>query len=132
MRKISEKYYIGIQTRFSAAHKLYEYNGKCARLHGHTWLVEAVFSGDELDRRGMLCDFEEVRELLGDMVAPFDHTFLNEVEPFDEISPTAENVARVIGERLKSSLQGKSWNIVVHEVKVWESPDCWASVMGGD
>ena len=132
MRAISEEYRIGIQRRFSAAHKLYEYSGKCADLHGHTWLVEAVFSGEALDQRGMLCDFEELRELLGETIAFLDHTFLNEVKPFDEISPTAENVARLIRERLKPSLQAKGWNISLHEVKIWESPDCWASIMGGD
>ena len=44
---------------------------------------------------------------------------INEVEPFNEISPTAENLARVICERLQATVDAR---VSVKEVAVWESP----------
>src|SRR5450756_2843234 len=88
-------YRIGVKCRFSAAHRLEGHRGRCSRLHGHSWMVEAVFAADEISSGGMLLDFDDARAVLEDVVAPFDHCFLNEVEPFDRVAPTAENVARV-------------------------------------
>lgn len=129
---ISGDYRVGVSTRFSAAHRLYGYSGKCANLHGHTWLVEVIVSGESLDDRGMLCDFEELREVLGKVVEPLDHTCLNDLDHFSEISPTAENVALFIRDGLMNAMERNGWELEVSEVRVWESPDCWASVSGGD
>ena len=100
-------------------------------MHGHTWSVLAVFSGEEVGSDGMLLDFDDAGEALQEVVDDFDHTFLNDVEPFGSLPPTAENVARVIFERLKgkgrwSASRGK---VELAVVTVWESPDSSASVM---
>src|SRR5450756_2797471 len=119
-------YRIGVKCRFSAAHRLEGHRGRCSRLHGHSWMVEAVFAADEISSGGMLLDFDDARAVLEDVVAPFDHCFLNEVEPFDRVAPTAENVARVVFEHLDSRARGSSWPAELESVKVWESEDAWA------
>ena len=94
-------------------------------------MVEAVFAADEISSGGMLLDFDDARAVLEDVVAPFDHCFLNEVEPFDRVAPTAENVARVVFEHLDSRARGSSWPAELESVKVWESEDAWASFNRG-
>ena len=128
---LSEMYRIGVECRFSAAHRLEGHRGRCSRLHGHSWRVEAVFAADEISSGGMLLDFDDARAALEDAVAPFDHRFLNEVEPFDRVAPTAENVAREVFDRLDSRASGSSWRAGLESVKVWESEDAWASYERG-
>lgn len=123
-------YFINVGRRFSAAHRLEGHPGKCSQLHGHTWYVNAVFAGEELGPGGILIDFDDAGEVLDEIVADLDHTCLNEVEPFNDIAPTAENVARVVFERLKAAAKRRSsWkNARLAGVTVWESPGSSATV----
>jgi len=115
-------YTIGVRGHFDAAHLLRGYEGKCAQLHGHRWEVEAVCCAETLDGTGMALDFSVLRRALAEVLETFDHRQLNDIPPFDTLNPTAENLARVVFERL-AGLPGPA----LREVKVWESPDCWAS-----
>lgn len=95
-------YTLKVEGAFEAAHHINNYPGKCARLHGHNWVVEAVVKGTELDELGMLVDFKTVKAALKDALERLDHRYLNELAPFSEgINPTAENIARIIYEELK-------------------------------
>ncbi len=120
-------YRIGVKRRFNAAHRLEGHEGKCARLHGHTWCVEAVYSSAGVGDEAMVLDFELVREMLDNVVGPLDHRYLNEIEPFDSVRPTAENVARVVHARLLLEIKTRRLPVDLVEVTVWESPDTWAS-----
>ncbi|MBC7229211.1 MAG: 6-carboxytetrahydropterin synthase QueD [Actinobacteria bacterium] len=116
-------YEIRAAVGFSAAHFLRGYEGKCARLHGHTWRVRAAVCGSDLGPGEMVIDFHDLEAMLGEAVAPFDHSCLNDLEPFDRLSPTSENIARylyrVLEERVRAAAPGASlaW------VSVSESPD---------
>lgn len=95
-------YTLKVEGAFEAAHHINNYPGKCARLHGHNWVVEAVVKGLELDELGMLVDFKTVKAALKDALERLDHRYLNELAPFSEgVNPTAENIARIIYEELK-------------------------------
>ncbi len=122
-------YELMVRRQFDAAHHLEGHPGRCARLHGHTWLVEVLVAGGELDESGMLMDFHELQKLVEDVVKDLDHQYLNDLDffrqPGRETNPTAENIARFVYRRLKASL-GKSGLRLV-KVKIWESPDAWAS-----
>lgn len=120
-------YRIGVERRFSAAHRLEGHPGRCSRLHGHSWRVQAMFVADEISSGGMLLDFDDAGAALEVVVAPFDHSFLNEVEPFDRVAPTAENVAREVFERLDSRVKDAIRPARLESVTVWESEDAWAS-----
>jgi 6-pyruvoyltetrahydropterin/6-carboxytetrahydropterin synthase len=108
-------YRVGIKRQFSAAHRLEGHPGKCARLHGHTWQVEAVFSTTALGQEEMVVDFEEAGRLLNAVIEPYDHQYLNELARFTSARPTAENV------------ENAGTGVTVESVTVWESPDSWAS-----
>lgn len=111
-----------VAQEFSAAHWLPNYPGNCGQLHGHTWKVEIMLCGRELDEFGMLVDFREARRLLAEVIQPFDHKLLNEVTPFDTISPTAENLARLIFNNLKNQFAIAR----LTGVRVWETSTAFA------
>ena len=113
---------IEVSAAFEAAHFIRGYAGKCARLHGHNWTVEAIIRGEELDELGMLVDFKILKAELKKILDDFDHRFLNELETFAQDNPTAENLARKIYQRLAAS-EIFSGSTKLYAVKVHESPN---------
>lgn len=113
---------IEVSAAFEAAHFIEGYAGKCARLHGHNWTVEAIIRGEELDKLGMLVDFKILKAELKKILDEFDHRFLNELETFAQDNPTAENIARKIYQRLASA-EIFSGSTKLYAVKVHESPN---------
>lgn len=115
-------YTLKIEGAFEAAHHVEGYPGKCARLHGHNWVVEAVVKGKELDELGMLIDFKVMKKELAAVLERFDHRYLNELEPFASgVNPTAENLARIIFEELAGREVFKR-DSELHAITVFESP----------
>ena len=112
-------YDLMIRGHFDAAHALHGYPGECRNLHGHTWDVEAVVRGSELDEVGIVYDFKTLKEDLAAVLDPLDHAYLNDVPPFDTVNPTAEHLSRHIFEQLAQRV-GHAVQVV--EVAVWESP----------
>lgn len=112
-------YELTVKGHFDAAHHLYGYPGECRELHGHTWDVEVTVGADDLDEIGIVYDFKSLKADLAAVLESYDHVLINSVPPFDEISPTAENLARVICERLQASVDAR---VRVIEIAVWESP----------
>ena len=112
-------YELTVKTHFDAAHALNGYPGECRNLHGHTWDVEVTVAGRELDEVGIVYDFKSLKDDLAGVLAAYDHSYINEVPPFDVINPTAENLARVIYERLAEIVDRR---VSIVEVAVWESP----------
>jgi queuosine biosynthesis protein QueD len=61
------------------AHRLLNYNGRCAHIHGHSWLWEvevAVPSPALLDDRGMVLDFADLKKAMHTVLDPWDHALL--------------------------------------------------------
>jgi len=121
------RYTITTSCRFHAAHRLARHAGRCARLHGHTFAVDAVLSREEVGDAGMVMDLEDARSYLERAVELLDHSYLNEVPPFDVLEPTAENIARVVFESLEEALGVERPDVVIESVTVWESPDARAA-----
>jgi 6-pyruvoyltetrahydropterin/6-carboxytetrahydropterin synthase len=118
-------YEVTIETGFSGAHVLRGYTGKCGRLHGHNWKVVVTLATDRLDDVGMAVDFAKVKEETRAILAQVDHTYLNEVFPFTELNPTAENIAKWLWEMLAKRIEGSA--VAVSRVTVWESDSACAS-----
>ncbi|MBN2382435.1 6-carboxytetrahydropterin synthase QueD [bacterium] len=119
-------YEIMVEDQFSAAHQLIGYDGKCEQLHGHNWRVQVCVRALSLDQLGFVMDFSELKNLLGQVLDEFDHTFLNELDFFINTNPTAENIARYIMEKLSTSLGAE--RLWLHHVRVFESDRSSASV----
>ena len=124
-------YEITVSAAFEAAHFIRGYDGKCARLHGHNWIVEAIVRGKNLDELGMLIDFKILKAQLNRVLDEFDHHYLNELETFAKINPTAENLARKIFERLAAS-ELFTDSTKLHAVKVHESPNSCVTYRADD
>jgi 6-pyruvoyltetrahydropterin/6-carboxytetrahydropterin synthase len=116
--EVKMKYKLSVTKNFASAHCLREYKGRCENLHGHNWKIRAAFSGSKLDNTGMLIDFTNIKKRLDQIISYLDHKFLNEIETFSKINPTAENIAAFIYEQLK---QIETETAKVCEVEVWES-----------
>src|SRR5262249_307319 len=116
---------ISQETTVAAAHQLRFAPGEGERLHGHNWRIKAVLSAAELDSRGFVVDFNELGATLRALVEPYEHGFLNEIAPFDDLNPTAENLARVIADNLASKIDDARVRVV--RVEVWENDSCAAT-----
>jgi 6-pyruvoyltetrahydropterin/6-carboxytetrahydropterin synthase len=114
-----------VEAGFSASHQLRDTTGELEPLHGHNFRVEATVASPELDQLGLVMDFLELEALLEEILAPYDHRHLNDLEPFDRLNPSTENLARFFYEKLQERLVSprlELWN-----VGVWEAPSYRAS-----
>ncbi len=118
-------YEVTVICDFSAAHSLRDYKGKCENLHGHNWKVEVSVESEGLNHLGMVIDFKILKEETKGLLEGLDHRYLNEIEPFDRVNPSSENIARFIFDRLSEKVNGEGRR--VKEVKVWESEDAYAT-----
>ncbi len=114
-------YELIVKSEFEAAHRIENYPGKCVRLHGHNWIVEAIVRGAELNELGILIDFKILKSELNKILDELDHQYLNELEMFAEKNPTAENLAKEIFDRLSTS-EIFSGSAKLFAVKIYESP----------
>ena len=112
-------YTLTTMVEFSSAHTLVGHSGPCKKMHGHNWKVEVEITGEKLDKIGMVVDFKEIRKATNLVVYELDHEFLNNLEPFSEDNPTAENIARYIFTKLSEEFSNK--NVKVNSIKLWET-----------
>lgn len=112
-------YTLRVVLDFAAAHQLRNYPGECSRLHGHNWKLEVEVRAQELDPVGMGVDFKVIRAAARQVADKLDHQHLNDLAPFADVNPTAENIAayfyRELGQRLNTQ------TVSVHSVTVWET-----------
>ena len=111
-------YTLSVERMISAAHKLNDYPGPCARIHGHNWKIRLEVHSRHLDDQGIAIDFGELDQLLWKVVGPFDHQLMNDVKPFDRQNPTAENLVKYIYDQIKAMIPA---NISMQRVTVWET-----------
>jgi 6-pyruvoyltetrahydropterin/6-carboxytetrahydropterin synthase len=108
-----------VKKEFSSAHILQGHPGDCKRMHGHNWLVEAEVQGNNTNEIGMVIDFKEIKNNLQGIINKLDHQYLNEIEPFTNQNPTAENISKYIYKELSKNINTD--NIKVSEIKLWET-----------
>lgn len=110
-------YEISVSTTFSASHQLRLYDGSLEPLHGHNWQVVATVSAEKLDSIGVVMDFHELERRVHAVIGAFDNRHLNEVAPFTDTNPSAENVAEFIVKSLRLPQRVKLVSVRVHETK---------------
>lgn len=116
-----------ILSHFAAAHQLREFEGKCENLHGHNWKVEVYVTGSKLEENGLLMDFGLIKKAAQEVLDGLDHQFLNDLEAFNTINPSSENIARYIFQSLALKLDSEQ--VRVSKVTAWESDTACASYM---
>ena len=113
---------VTVEDSFAAGHYLRNYKGKCENPHGHNYKVRVTLAGKELDKAGLLLDFKDLREVMRYVIDRLDHQMINEIPPFTELNPSAENLAKYFydesNERLKQATNGR---VLVKDVSVFET-----------
>jgi len=113
---------VRVEARFEAAHYLREYRGISEPLHGHSYKVEAELASHSggIDSDSIAVDFISARQKLESLAKRLDYGCINDVPPFDNINPSAENIAQWFHRELTTAVAGE--NAVVRAVTVWEGP----------
>jgi len=116
---MNSRYTLKVVSDFASAHTLRDYPGACSRMHGHNWKVEAEVTATQLDNVGMGIDFKKIKSAVKELTDVLDHRYLNEIEPFDSINPTAENIAAWLYKSLSEKLNNE--HIQVSAITLWET-----------
>lgn len=92
--------------QIEAAHRLPNVpeGHKCARLHGHSFVIGVHVDGEVGQRSGWVMDFAELKQIFEPLYKTLDHNYLNEIDGLE--NPTSENLAIWIWNRLLPKLPG--------------------------
>lgn len=130
MHKIKKSFHIAY------GHRLLDYKGKCANLHGHNAVVEITLKAAKLNRDGMVMDFTVLGQKMKTWLDEnLDHKLiLAKADPLAPIlqkqgqkcflmadSPTAETLAKLIFNA------AAGMKLPVDKVAFWETPTSMAS-----
>ena len=113
---------VRVEARFESAHFLREYRGISEPLHGHSYKVEAdlASTGGGLDSDAIAVDFVSAKRKLEALAKRLDYACINDVPPFTEVNPSAENIAEWFHRELSAAVADEL--AVVRSVTVWEGP----------
>lgn len=107
---------------FDAAHKLNNYQGNCANLHGHTYKLQICLKG-KVNKIGLVYDFKEIKTQVDKKVLGIlDHKYLNDIIE----QPSAENITSWIWEQLIDTIP------LLYEITLWETPTSFAKYSKSD
>ena len=114
------KWTISTEIEFSSSHCLDKYDGMCSRVHGHNWVLRVYYEFEVIDGRGLTVDYFDLKAGLEKIILPrFDHIHLNDLPPFDRVSPTSENIAAEIFRICVNELKFAGGKL--KEVECWET-----------
>ena len=143
-------YTIRKQFKFEMAHQLKDsYSAAChENLHGHSYLLELYFTSEDVDKDGMVVDFGEVKDIIGNYVNEWDHSltmpiffsksYLNMLKKYTKkfrimlCNPTAENMAKNMYQNINILLneyamkQKRTLNFKLSKVRLHETTTGWA------
>ena len=112
---------VRVEARFEAAHFLREYRGISEPLHGHSYKVEADLAarGGGVDADAIAVDFVSAKRKLESLAKRLDYGCINNIPPFDEVNPSAENLAEWFYNELSTAVADEG---IVTAVTIWEGP----------
>jgi 6-pyruvoyltetrahydropterin/6-carboxytetrahydropterin synthase len=121
-------YQVTVEDTFAAGHYLRNYRGKCENPHGHNYKVRITLQGKELDKAGLLLDFKELKQVMKPVIDRLDHRMINEIAPFTELNPSAENLARYFFDETNRALATSTdGRVSVKDVTIYETDMTTAS-----
>lgn len=98
-------YEVTVEAGFAAGHYLRNYHGKCENPHGHNYKVRITLHGKDLDAAGLLLDFRQLKDVMRPVIDRLDHRMINDIAPFTERNPSAENLAQYFYEETNTHLR---------------------------
>jgi len=110
---------------FSAAHAIRGHTRGCQNLHGHNYRVRVHLQAERLDGLGMVLDFADLKEMMQEILGPFDHRVINDIPPFDQRNTTAELFSQYVFEEVDRRLAERE-RVRVTRVEVWENDSACA------
>ena len=116
---MAARYQLKVVTEFASAHTLRDYPGACSRMHGHNWKVELEAVANQLDAIGMGVDFKVMKQAANAVGDELDHRYLNDLEPFKDVNPTAENIAAYMFKEISARINSDA--IKVTALTLWET-----------
>jgi 6-pyruvoyltetrahydropterin/6-carboxytetrahydropterin synthase len=131
-------------------HRLMDYKGKCAHLHGHSYQWEVTIESKELLNNGMVMDFKDLKRIMQDTIGKLDHAMvlheddpvlvsLKDITATDGSShrviatpwnPTAENFAKFYYEEIDKILCDCFPGVRMLEIIVGETETSYATYRG--
>ncbi len=118
---------VTVEAGFSSGHYLRNYRGKCENPHGHNYKVLVTLVGEALDDSGLLLDFKLLKQVMRPVVDRLDHQMINDLEPFTELNPSAENLARYFYEQTSAQLHAMtSGRVRVKDCTLYETDTSFA------
>jgi 6-pyruvoyltetrahydropterin/6-carboxytetrahydropterin synthase len=110
---------VSVDHMFAAGHALRNYKGTCENVHGHNYKVRVTVAGNQLDSSGLLVDFVDMRAAIRAVIDRLDHRFLNDLPPFDQLNPSAENLAKYLCDEITPELHDQ--RVHIKAVTIWET-----------
>ena len=113
---------VSVEDTFAAGHALRGYRGKCENPHGHNYKVRITLKGEQLDHIGLLFDFKDLKAAMNEIIDRLDHQYLNDIDPFNRLNPSAENMAKFFYDEANAKLNTlTNGRVAVKQVKIWET-----------
>jgi 6-pyruvoyltetrahydropterin/6-carboxytetrahydropterin synthase len=119
-------YSVSVQHKFIANHFLIGGDwGKENFKHAHTYRLELILSGRELDKHGYLVDIIQIEQVFGAITLRYEDKLLNELPEFNGLNPSVERFAETICRQFNEEISAA--NIINLRVILWENDIAWAS-----
>ncbi|MBV8514421.1 MAG: 6-carboxytetrahydropterin synthase QueD [Acidobacteria bacterium] len=112
---------VRVEDTFSSGHALRGYRGKCENVHGHNYRVRVTVEGSQLDSIGLLVDFTLLKQVMREIIGRLDHQFINDLEPFRTVNPSAENLAKYFYDEMQIGLKNLPPGARITEATIWET-----------
>lgn len=112
-------YTLRTRVEIAASHVIEGHPGKCGRLHGHNWVIEAEVAATELGPLGIGLDFYDLKSALKAVTDPLDHRHLNDLPGFTDINPTAETLAALVYRELRPRISAQGLRLTA--VTIYET-----------
>lgn len=130
--------------QFDTAHRIIGHQGKCRKLHGHRYVLEATFTADALNSLNMIIDFAIIKTKLKKWIDKYwDHntvlskadinlgkaieTYSDQKIYYLDHNPTAEGMAYYILYNVCPKLFAEE-HVQCISIKLYETSSCYAFV----
>ena len=136
---------------FEIAHALWNYNGPCANIHGHSYRLFVTVIGkpitdEQNPKLGMVIDFSDLKKVVNkEIINPFDHAFIISKKAAESLKckqnqmfekqiivdyqPTCENMVIDFVQKIKKKLPS---GLKLHSLRLHETATSFAEWFDSD